>query len=354
MANQEEDKDSKTEEASSKKLEDARIEGDVPFSQEVGNLFILLVGGVFIWLLLKPATEKMGKSLSALIENSGNMSVSIGSLQYLMSTLFQSTLSAFGLTILLFLIMALCATFVQVGFIYSPKRIMPKWSNLSIKKGFDKIFSTTSLFEFFKSVLNMLVLSLIAIVLFWFYHPQHSWMMQTHPDKTLEKASNFLAMIIFTLVGTFSILVALDVLWTRRKFFERMRMSLRDVKDEYKELEGNPEVQGKIKALRQQRARSRMMKNVPDAAVIITNPTHYSVALKYNMETMSAPLVVAKGQDLVALKIREIARAHNIPLYENPPLARVLFANVDIDEEIPPEHYKAVAEIIRFVMNRNE
>jgi flagellar biosynthetic protein FlhB len=153
-------------------------------------------------------------------------------------------------------------------------------------------------------------------------------------------------------VAVLAVVAAADYLFQYRQWFERQKMSLREMKDEFKQTEGDPQVKGKIRQLRQARARRRMMAAVPKASVIITNPTHYAIALQYD-RGMNAPVCLAKGTDLVALKIRELATAHSIPIVENPPLARALHATVEIDQEVPAEHYQAVAEIIGYVMRLN-
>jgi len=153
-------------------------------------------------------------------------------------------------------------------------------------------------------------------------------------------------------VAILAFIAAADYFFQYRQWFERQKMSLRELKDEYKQTEGDPHVKGKIRQIREARARKRMMASVPEASVVITNPTHYAVALKYD-RGMSAPVCVAKGLDAIALKIREVAEEHRVPIVENPPLARALHGTVEIDQEIPPEHYQAVAEVIGYVMRLN-
>jgi flagellar biosynthetic protein FlhB len=147
-----------------------------------------------------------------------------------------------------------------------------------------------------------------------------------------------------------TVMAAADYVYQRWSFLQQMRMTKQEVKDEHKQTEGDPMIKSRLRSLRMQRARQRMMAAVPKASVVITNPTHYAVALKYDMDAMGAPILVAKGADLIALRIRELADENEVPIVENPPLARALFATVELDQEVPPEHYKAVAEVISYVM----
>ena len=153
-------------------------------------------------------------------------------------------------------------------------------------------------------------------------------------------------------VGVMTLVAAMDFAFQKHRFTKRMRMSKQEVKDEFKQSEGDPHVKARIRKIRMERAQQRMMAAVPDADVVITNPTHYSIALQYKMDDMAAPKLVAKGVDHLAMRIREVAEANDVPLVENPPLARALYAGVDIDEEIPAEHFKAVAEVIGFIMRQ--
>jgi flagellar biosynthetic protein FlhB len=206
-----------------------------------------------------------------------------------------------------------------------------------------------SVVEFVKGIFKLIIVSLVA------YNSIKSELPQLKLSHDLSIAavlSLTLKLSVKMMIGiciSMAIIAALDYLYQRHEFFKALRMSKHELKEEYRETEGSPEIKGKLKSMRMERAKQRMMAAVPKADVIITNPTHFSVALKYDMKKMRAPVVVAKGIDEIALRIREVAKKHDIPLYENAPLARTLYANVELDKEIPVEHYKAVAEIISYV-----
>ncbi|HCW66445.1 MAG TPA: flagellar biosynthesis protein FlhB, partial [Thalassospira lucentensis] len=169
---------------------------------------------------------------------------------------------------------------------------------------------------------------------------------------TLERLYDMIVILLIATISLTAVIAGLDFAYQRYEFNKQMKMSKQEIKDEYKQTEGSPEIKAKVRQIRMQRAQQRMMSNVPDADVVITNPTHFAVALKYDIDTMGAPMCVAKGQDNIALKIREVAEENGVTVMENPPVARALFATVEIDQEVPPEHYKAVAEIISFVFRQ--
>jgi flagellar biosynthetic protein FlhB len=246
-------------------------------------------------------------------------------------------------------IVAILVSLVQVGWQPTSKPMKPKPNKISPKSGFKRIFSTQSLFELIKSIVRILLVAYIAYssirdyqdILFLLY------------DIPLRQ--------VITLVGTIVIDTGLrislvyllvgiaDLVYQRLKFKKEMKMTKQEVKDEMKNTEGNPEIKGRQRSRMREVSQRRMMQNLPKADVVITNPTHLSVAIKYDAETGSAPVVIAKGQDYIAMKIREEAKAHKIEIVENKPLAQMLYANVEIDQEIPPELYQAVAEVLAYV-----
>jgi flagellar biosynthetic protein FlhB len=239
---------------------------------------------------------------------------------------------------------------VQTGLRFTPKKLEPKISELSVVKGFKRIFSANSLMEFLKSLFKIIVVlfvGLIAVVPFMRSPPQ---MVDAPLVVTLTHAHDMVVLLLAAVVIALLLLAAADFAWQRHQHRNQLKMSKQEMKDEHKDQEGDPQVKSKIRQLRAQRSRQRMMSAVPEASVVVTNPTHFAVALQYEMESMAAPTVVAKGQDLIALKIREIAKENDVPIVENPPLARALYKAVEIDDEIPQEHYKAVAEVIGYVM----
>jgi flagellar biosynthetic protein FlhB len=193
-----------------------------------------------------------------------------------------------------------------------------------------------------------IVASVTVAILRPFFDGLDHYIVLPIPSLLDELVAMFIKMMIGILT-VMAIMAGIDLLFQRYTHYQQMRMSRQEIRDEYKQTEGDPHIRSRLRQIRMERARNRMMQNVPKSTVVVTNPTHFAVALKYEPEEMDAPICVAKGQDLIALRIREIAQENGVIIVENPPLARTLFANVDIDEVIPPEHYKAVAEVISYV-----
>lgn len=237
----------------------------------------------------------------------------------------------------------------QVGFLFAWDPITPKWSRINPISGLGRIFSSQGAVKLVGSLLKLIVLSLIA----YGAVGTHLETALGETDQGIGRIATRAGSAMIGLAVSFSIalivLAALDYLYQYWKFEQDLMMTKQEVRDEYKQMEGDPKVKGRIRAIRQERGRRRMMAAVPEATVVVTNPTHFAVALKYDRD-MAAPICVAKGVDAVALKIRAIATEHDVPVIENPPLARALYASVDVDETIPAEHFKAVAQVIGFVM----
>ena len=250
----------------------------------------------------------------------------------------------------LFVVLAIVANVGQFGLIWSTKKVEPKPDKLNPLSGFKRIFSSQSLMEFVKGILKLTLVSVVAFGLSIPLLSDLELLPAISTGEALHRIHELAILMALATVGVMSAIAGLDYAYQRYAFMKQMRMSKQEVKDEHKQTEGDPQVKARIRSIRMDRARKRMMANVPKADVVITNPTHFAVALEYKMETMPAPKVVAKGQDFIALKIREIAEENEVPIVENPPLARALYNSVELDEEIPPEHFKAVAEVIGYVM----
>jgi flagellar biosynthetic protein FlhB len=233
--------------------------------------------------------------------------------------------------------------------VWTYETITPKLSKISPLAGLGRMFSKQSLANFVKGLLKLGVVGAVMIVLLWPERDRLEGLISADPaaitDLTLSLAGKMLGAV----VAILAVIAIADYLFQYRQWYEKQKMSLQEIKEEYKQSEGDPAIKGRIRALRQMRMRQRIMAAVPKATVVITNPTHFAVALQYE-PGMDAPVCVAKGADRIALKIREVAGEHNVPIVENPPLARALHASVEIDQAIAPEHYKAVAEVIGYVM----
>ncbi|MEK9672912.1 MAG: flagellar biosynthesis protein FlhB [Rhodospirillaceae bacterium] len=346
----EEDESQKTEDATPRKLAKAREEGQVPQSQEIKSWMILL-GGAGLLVFWAPTMAKditvIGQQL---IVSSSEIHADFGSFHHL----FMNVIKNLGILLApvfgLFVVLALAANVGQFGLLASIKKIQPKPNKINPLTGFKRIFSSQGLAEFFKGILKICAVSLVSFGLAIPMLSDLEIMPALSTGAALARMHDLMIMMAFATVAVMAVIAALDYIYQRTNFMKQMRMSKTEVKDENKQAEGDPQVKARIRQIRAQRARQRMMAAVPMADVVVTNPTHFAVALEYKMDTMPAPKVVAKGQDFVALKIREIAEANEVPIVENPPLARALFASVELDQEIPPEHFKAVAEVIGYVM----
>jgi flagellar biosynthetic protein FlhB len=233
--------------------------------------------------------------------------------------------------------------------VWSAQPLKPQFSKISPAAGIKRLFSSQALVNFAKGLVKLIVVGAVMTALLWPQRERLEGLVQTDLLGTLALTRSYALEMLGVVVAILFFVAAADYLFQYRQWYERQKMSVREMKEEFKQTEGDPLVKGKIRQLRVSRMRKRMMAAVPKASVVITNPTHYAVALQYE-RGMDAPVCLAKGIDALALRIREVAGEHSIPVVENPPLARALHATVEVDEEIPPEHYKAVAEVIGYVM----
>jgi flagellar biosynthetic protein FlhB len=233
--------------------------------------------------------------------------------------------------------------------VWSAEPLKPKFSKISPAAGLKRMFSAQSLANFAKGLVKLVLVGAVMAALLWPQRDRLEGLVQTDIFGSLSLARSLSLHVVGTVVAILFFVAVADYLFQYRQWYERQKMSMRELKEEFKQTEGDPMIKGKIRQLRQSRMRKRMIAAVPKASVVITNPTHYAVALQYEAG-MNAPVCLAKGVDALALKIREVAGEHSIPVVENPPLARALHATVEIDREIPAEHYKAVAEVIGYVM----
>lgn len=346
----EQDDSQKTEEATPKRLEEARKKGQVVSSKEITHWFMIF-GSALALLLASPIYMRpLAEDLSVFFHGS-HIIFSDG--ENLLD-FFRQFLLRIGFWVLIplsiLMVTAFLGNVVQNGFFVSGESLIPKLEKLSPLKGIKRLFSMKSLIEFLKGLLKIGLIGGGAIWITKNTLPPVATFVGIGVDRAMRSLWIQAAYIFVTILALLFFVAAFDYLYQFLSHRKQLRMTKQELKEEYKQSEGDPQIKGKLRQLRQERARQRMMSAVPTATVIITNPTHFSVALRYESTTMTAPMVVAKGQDHLALKIREIAREHGIPLMENPPLARALYAGVDIDREIPEEHYTAVAEVIRYVM----
>jgi flagellar biosynthetic protein FlhB len=345
----EEGDEDKTQDPTAKRLEEAHKRGDVAKSIEV-NTWFMIAGATFVMSSFSGSiANSLTVPLKNLLEHAGQMKTDGASLLLLVGRLEYMMLAALGIPFVLLIVAAVASHLVQHRPVWSTDPITPKMSKLSPMAGAKRLFGKQAAANFAKGVFKVVLLGVVMAVVMWPEHERADVMVRIEPGLMLDLTRSMSLKLMGTVVALLAIVATLDYLFQYRSWFERQKMSFQEVKDEYKQSEGDPHIKGRIRALRVARMRKRMMAAVPTASVIITNPTHYAVALKYE-RGMPAPICVAKGVDLIAFKIREVAAAHDIPVVENVPLARALHASVEIDDEIPVEHYHAVAEVIGYVM----
>lgn len=346
---EDQDDSQKTEDPTQKRLDDAVKKGSVPFSREVTSCLMLIVFAFIIISLSPVMMLKTKNNLTHFIEKSYSIRIDSNTIIDLAKEVISNMLMVMATPVLIIIVVVVLSSILQHGFIVSAEGIMPKLDRISPLSGMKRIFSMRSVVEFIKGLLKI---SVVGIITYMAVYPEISKLNQLTSGGIMAMLMLLISLSKRILIGICSamfLMAAMDFLYQKFEYIKSMRMSKHDIKEEFKQTEGSPEIKAKLRELRAKRAGKRMMADVPDADVIITNPTHYSVALKYDSNKAEAPLLVAKGKDLIALKIREIAKENNVPIVENPPLARALFNSVEIGNEIPLEHYNAVAEVIRYV-----
>jgi flagellar biosynthesis protein FlhB len=343
-------KDSKTEEPTAKKLTDAAEKGNVPFSRELPLFASTLAFYVFLVFFLPSGFGKIGQTLKDLFEQPDQWRLENTPDVISLGVHLGWAVAAFLVPpLLLFMVFGLGASLSQNMPSFVLERIRPKMERVSPMKGFKRIYSAPGFVEFGKSLFKILVVSIIMYFALRGEFFASLDAMFSDPQIILVKLDAIVRKMAIVLLLSAGFLAVVDVMWTRRHWYNQLKMTKQEIKDEHKQAQGDPIVKSRQRSVARDRARRRMINNVPRATLVIANPTHYAVALRYVREESDAPIVVAKGQDLVALKIREIAESNNIPVFEDPPLARSMFAQVSVDSVIPPAFYKAVAELVHRV-----
>ena len=348
----ESDDSEKTEDPSQKRLDEALRHGDVAKSQEVNVWFVTAASALVLMSFSASAAGDLRTMLRNLIANSYQVPFDGAALAGLLRQVGTRAIAAVAIPILLLALAAICGNMVQHRLVWSVDALMPQLNRVSPMAGLKRLFSKQAVANFLKGLLKLVIVGAVFAALMWPERRRFEDMVTLDPEVLLPLTRSLALKLFGAVVAILAIIAAADYFFQYRQWFERQKMSLREVKDEYKQSDGDPKIKAKIRQLRASRARKRMMAAVPKATVVITNPTHFAVALQYE-RGMSAPICVAKGIDSLALKIREVAGAHDVAVVENPPLARTLYAVVEIDQEVPAEHYKAVAEVIGYVMRLN-
>jgi flagellar biosynthesis protein FlhB len=350
-----EDRESKTEEATEKKLRDAVEKGNVPFSKELptfGSLLGLLI--IMTFFIVDGALE-LASSMKQFIDDPGRWSLEgTADAVRVFGAVNMDVLRLVLPVVLVLAVAGIASSFLQNAPQIAFDRIQPKLSRISLSSGWRRVFGLQGWVEFAKGVFKFTMLGLLAFVLVEAakYEVFNAMFLAPHalPELVVTMAIRlFLAVLLATVL-----LVIVDLIWSRFNWRRELRMSHKEIKDEQKQAEGDPIVKARLRSLARDRARKRMMSRVPQATVVIANPTHFAIALKYVRSENHAPLVVAKGQDLIALKIRKIAQEHDVPVVEDKLLARSLYDKVEVDRHIPPEFYRAVANVILYLMSRGK
>ncbi len=353
MADDEDDA-SKTEDPSQRKLDKAKEEGNVAISQEIKSFFMLLGALVVIWLVSPLMMKWTAYFARTFISEVGQIRLDESQLAQLFLSMVLNILKVMAIPFAILIILGIAGTVSQIGFVLAPKRMEIKWEKINFFANLKEFITVKKIVESLKGIVKVAaVMTMCVLVMSPSLH-KIPLLPSMESAAILAFMHKILVLILFTVVIAMLIIAFGDYAFQKFQHLKKMRMTKQEVKDEYKQSEGDPLIKSKIKSVRMERFRQRMMENVPKASVVITNPTHYAVALDYDLDTMAAPIVVAKGVDFLALRIRELADNNEVPIVENPPLARALFASVEVDQEIPPEHFKAVAEVIGYVMRLKE
>lgn len=346
---EDDDDSSKTEDPTPKKLDESRKKGQVALSREVNNWVMLFTGTIVVLAIGPSAMSALKEHLKSYIEKSYMFPSIPGGASFLLEKSLYEVMSILALPFVVLMIAAFAGPFLQIGPLFAPEIIKPDISKVSVFKGVKRLFSMRSVMEFVKGLLKIGIVSVVGVILLYPFYGTASHFVGLPVPIMVDELQALVLRLMSGILVVLLVVAVMDLLYQRFEHYKKMRMTQQELKDEYKQTEGDPHVRAKLRQLRQEKARTRMMQAVPEADVVITNPTHFSIALKYDPDEMDAPIIVAKGVDDLAMRIREIAKENDIPLVENRPLARVLFDKVDIDAPIPEEHYKAVAEIISYV-----
>ncbi|MDB5672985.1 MAG: flagellar biosynthetic protein FlhB [Alphaproteobacteria bacterium] len=344
------DKDQKTHDPTDKKLADARQKGDVALSSEMRHAvmfvgMLMVIGTMGAW-----AFTRLSQLMIGMWGGAADHAIDPRNAQSLFTGVASSVVVAMGPMMATLTGLALLTLFLQGRPNLSWSRVKPNFKKLAPWSGLARMFGPRAFVEFAKTLAKFGAVAIVCTTLLWPKVAGLERLVGAGPHEVGLVAGSLIRTMVKAVAMLAGAIALFDFIYQRRTYLAKMRMSLQEIKDEHKQSEGDPKIKGKIRQIQAQRARKRMMAAVPTASVIVTNPTHYSVALKYDHGAMNAPIVVAKGVDDVAFRIREVAKENGVPIVASPALARALFASVDIDHPIPTEHYAAVAEIIGYVM----
>jgi flagellar biosynthetic protein FlhB len=339
----------RTERPTPKRLEEARRKGQVPRSPELSAAAVVLIAGAGLYVLGGMLGTSLAEMMRATLELEREQALDDTRLIPMFAAAAWHALAGcapvFGLT----LVAAFLAPLSIGGWNLSFEVLAPNFNRLNPIAGFGRMFSLRGIVDLAKAFAKFGVLATVAVIFLWLKAPELMNLGSEPTAAAIGHAVRLGGQALLALAGGLALIAAVDVPWQIFQHMKQLRMSRQEIRDELKESEGNPEIKGRIRQAQQAMAQRRMMQKVPQADVVITNPTHFAVALRYDEKRMRAPVVVAKGADAIAARIREIAIEHNVPLFEAPPLARALYRSVDLDQEIPASLYVAVAQVLTYV-----
>lgn len=343
----------KTEPASPRRLEQAREEGQVPQSRELSTFLVMMMGVSVMWVIGQWVSGRIVSLVkSGLIFDSAMARDSTRMVVLLEDVLGEALLTVAPLFAML-MVAAVAAPILMGGLVFSPKALQFKFERMDPLKGLERMFSVHGLAELIKALLKAMLVGGVGAWSIW-REKDHMLSLMSQPlNVTLPDFAQTVIYSAMLIVTSLALLAALDVPFQLWQYHNKLKMTKEEMRQEHKETEGDPQLKARIRNAQREMARRRMMAEVPKADVVVTNPTHFAVALRYDAERMGAPVVVAKGADAVALKIRELAAEHHVPLLEAPPLARALFKHCDLDDAVPAALYSAVAEVMAYVYQLN-
>jgi len=344
------DESQQTEQPTQKRLDQAHEQGDIVKSTEVATLVLLAGSTLGLAMLGKSSLIGVARLLQAFLEQPETMAVDGDGLITLMRSLLLQIGLVLGPLFGVLTLAALAGHVLQARPGFTPSKLMPDLSKISPLAGFGRLFGLDGWMNLLKGLLKIAIVGIAVWTQVWPARGMLEAILGQTPGGVVSDMSLLLFHVLMAALAALAVIAGADYFLQYTQFMKRNRMSKQEIKEEYRQNEGDPHIKAKVRQLRQERARRRMMAKVPEATVVLMNPTHYAVALKYESGRMAAPVCIAKGIDAIALKIRAVAEDHDVPVVENPPLARALHAAVEIDEPVPPEHYKAVAQVIGYVL----
>ncbi|MCA1952893.1 MAG: flagellar biosynthesis protein FlhB [Hyphomicrobiales bacterium] len=343
------DQEDKTEDPTDRRIEQAIERGDVPKSMEAATFLALAAGMLALFITTTVGLDGFMTGLRGFFEHAHTLPLDPRSLMNLAGKALWTIALVVGIPFLFALAAGIASGLLMHRPLWTTEPMMPKFNRISPLAGFKRVFGREALIQFLKSLIKFTLVGVVMFYVLWPERRQMNRLIQLDPALLLDESAALTFKLIGGVLMVYAFVAAADILYQRFSWRQRLKMTREEMKQEFKETEGSPEIKARIRKLRVEVLKRRMMANVPKASLVLTNPTHYAVALQYK-PGMNAPVLLAKGVDSLAMRIRAIATEHDIPIVENPPLARALHARVEIDQEIPEEHYKAVAEVIGYVM----